>query len=142
MNLVHKPRLREVAAVLLGLLLMLFTFNALQQNRITNASKQLALNTMGAKDIVETGIASNKVIVFSKSYCPYCIKAKRLLQKYNVTFEVLELDQREDGDDIQAYLAQKTGQRTVPNIFIGGNQIGGCDAIHALDAQGKLKPLL
>ncbi|KAJ3004206.1 UNVERIFIED_CONTAM: hypothetical protein HDU68_005238 [Siphonaria sp. JEL0065] len=95
---------------------------------------------MSAKDIVEAGIASNKVIVFSKSYCPYCVKAKRLLQKYNVTFEALELDQREDGDEIQAYLAQKTGQRTFPNIFIGGNQIGGCDAIHALDAQGKLKP--
>ncbi|KAI9347220.1 thioredoxin-like protein, partial [Obelidium mucronatum] len=94
------------------------------------------------KEIVEAGIAGNKVIVFSKSYCPYCVKAKKLLSSYQAVFEVLELDQRDDGDAIQAYLAQKTGQRTVPNIFIGGNQIGGCDALHALDAQGKLKPLL
>lgn len=48
----------------------------------------------------------------------------------------------EDGADIQSALAEWTGQRTVPNVFIGGNHIGGCDATTALHKQGKLVPLL
>ncbi|KAJ3225248.1 hypothetical protein HDU81_008058 [Chytriomyces hyalinus] len=99
-------------------------------------------STMSAKQLVETAIASNKVVVFSKSYCPYCRKAKALLDSLGAQYEAVELDQREDGSDIQAYLADKTGQRTVPNVFIGGKQIGGCDDVHALHAKGGLKPLL
>lgn len=47
-----------------------------------------------------------------------------------------------DGSQIQAALAEWTGQRTVPNVFIGGNHIGGCDATTAMHREGKLKPLL
>ncbi|KAJ3205116.1 thioredoxin reductase [Entophlyctis luteolus] len=90
----------------------------------------------------EQAIASNKVMVFSKSYCPYCNKAKALLNRYGVKFESYELDVRDDGAQIQAYLAKKTGQRTVPNIFINGTQIGGCDDLHRLDATKELQKLL
>ncbi|KAJ3205075.1 hypothetical protein HDU83_007547 [Entophlyctis luteolus] len=97
---------------------------------------------MGAEETVEQGIAANKIMVFSKSYCPFCDKAKALLRRYGVRFEYYELDLRDDGADIQAYLAQKTGQRTVPNIFINGTQVGGCDDLHRLDATGELTNLL
>ncbi|ORY48322.1 glutaredoxin [Rhizoclosmatium globosum] len=97
---------------------------------------------MATKELVETSIANNKVMVFSKSSCPYCRKAKALLQSYNVAFEAIEIDTREDGSEIQGYLLSKTGQRTVPNIFIGQKHIGGCDDLHAVHNKGELKQLL
>ncbi|KAI8832657.1 putative thioltransferase [Chytriomyces cf. hyalinus JEL632] len=97
---------------------------------------------MSAKQLTETAIASSKVVVFSKTYCPYCTKAKSLLDSLGAQYEAIELDKRADGAQIQAYLAEKTGQRTVPNVFISGKQIGGCDDVHALHAKGGLKPLL
>ncbi|KAL9267952.1 Glutaredoxin-C2-like protein [Drosera capensis] len=87
-------------------------------------------------------VSSNPVIVFSKSYCPYCKKAKNLLTELGVSFKVIELDIESDGSEIQSALAEWTGQRTVPNVFIGGNHIGGCDATVGLQQQGKLVPLL
>ncbi|OZJ05056.1 hypothetical protein BZG36_02098 [Bifiguratus adelaidae] len=67
------------------------------------------------KSIVEQAIDNNKIAVFSKSYCP---RAKETLTQLGEKFFALELDVDENGNDIQAYLLQKTGQRTVPNIFI------------------------
>ncbi|CAO3659762.1 unnamed protein product [Umbelopsis vinacea] len=90
---------------------------------------------------VEEIIANNKVAVFSKSYCPYCRRAKETL-KALTEFFVIELDQVEDGDAIQEYLARKTGQRTVPNIFINQQHIGGCDDLLQAKASGKLQKLL
>lgn len=91
-----------------------------------------------AKEIV----SSNPVVVFSKSYCPFCVQVKKLFTDLGVTFKAVELDSESDGSEIQAALAQWTGQRTVPNVFIGGNHIGGCDSTTNLQNQGKLVPLL
>ncbi|KAI8832656.1 glutaredoxin [Chytriomyces cf. hyalinus JEL632] len=92
--------------------------------------------------IAEEFISASKVAVFSKTTCPYCKKAKGLLNSYNATYSVLELNLRADGPLIQEYLANKTGQHTVPNIFIRGAHVGGCDALFQLDKEGKLKDLL
>jgi glutaredoxin 3 len=80
--------------------------------------------------------------MFAKSYCPYCNKAKDLLKSLKVPFENVDLDLVDNGAEIQNDLAQLSGQRTVPNIFIKGKHIGGCDKLHALHADGKLLPLL
>ncbi|KAI9322057.1 glutaredoxin [Zopfochytrium polystomum] len=96
---------------------------------------------MSAK-LIDATIAQANVAIFSKSYCPYCQKAKALFDSLNVPYTALELDQRDDGSDIQSVLASKTGQRTVPNIFIAGQHVGGCDSVHALHAKGELKKLL
>lgn len=80
--------------------------------------------------------------MFSKSYCPYCTKAKNLLVKLGAKAFILELDNIEDGADIQAYLQTLTGQRTVPNIFISQKHIGGCDDLFKLEKGGELKTLL
>ncbi|KAL3723102.1 hypothetical protein ACJRO7_035304 [Eucalyptus globulus] len=87
-------------------------------------------------------VSANPVVVFSKSYCPYCVSVKKLLSQLGVNFKALELDQENDGSEIQSALAEWTGQKTVPNVFIGGNHIGGCDATTAMHNQGKLVPLL
>jgi glutaredoxin 3 len=68
---------------------------------------------------VDNLIKSHKVTVFSKTYCPYCVKAKNVLNKYNLNdIKVIELDDREDSDQIQEYLKKLTGARTVIRIFL------------------------
>ncbi|KAH9944000.1 glutaredoxin [Epithele typhae] len=99
---------------------------------------------MAAKDLVEETIAGNKIAIFSKSYCPYCKRAKALLtSKFaNVETKIYELDEMGEGNAIQGYLSEKTGQHTVPNIFINQKHVGGCDDVMALDSQGKLAALV
>jgi glutaredoxin 3 len=80
------------------------------------------------------------VRMFTTLTCPYCIRAKALLQQRGVTAidEVridLEPEQR-------AHMMQLTGRRTVPQIFIGGTHVGGCDDLVDLDRRGGLLPLL
>ncbi|KAN0133321.1 thioredoxin-like protein [Lactarius tabidus] len=97
-----------------------------------------------AKDIVESAIAKGQVVIFSKSWCPYSKKAKDLIaSKYGeAELTVLELDEREDGPALQDYLAEKTNQRTVPNVFIKQAHIGGNDDLQALHNKGGIKELL
>ncbi|GBE77469.1 glutaredoxin [Sparassis latifolia] len=100
---------------------------------------------MAAKDVVETTILDNKIAIFSKSYCPYCKRAKALFAaKFpDVPTKIHELDLLgEEGSAIQQYLLEKTGQRTVPNIFINEKFIGGCDSVTSLDQEGKLAGLI
>ncbi|KAG0047348.1 hypothetical protein BGZ83_007572 [Gryganskiella cystojenkinii] len=94
------------------------------------------------KKRVDELIASNDIVVFSKSYCPYCTKAKNLLTLLEAKFIAIELDNDEQGAAIQAYLLELTDQRTVPNIFISQKHIGGCDSLFALNKSGELKTLL
>ncbi|KAJ1937691.1 Glutaredoxin, partial [Linderina macrospora] len=77
--------------------------------------------------IVKSLINDNTVMVFSKSYCPYCNRAKAALKDINVEFKAIELDVDANGSAIQAYLAELSKQRTVPNVFVKGHHVGGCD---------------
>ncbi|KAI7905360.1 glutaredoxin-1 [Cokeromyces recurvatus] len=94
------------------------------------------------QQIVEEIIKNNKIAVFSKSYCPYCKRAKEALRELGEEFFVIELDQDANGAAIQQYLLDKTGQRTVPNIFINQQHIGGCDSLLAAKNNGSLQKLL
>ena len=87
-------------------------------------------------------ISADPVVVFSKTYCPYCVNVKDLLQQLGASFKAIELNTESDGADIQAALKELTGQQTVPNVFIGGKHIGGCDTTTAMHKEGKLIPLL
>uniref|UniRef100_A0A5B6Z417 Putative glutaredoxin-like n=1 Tax=Davidia involucrata TaxID=16924 RepID=A0A5B6Z417_DAVIN len=91
-----------------------------------------------AKEIV----SSNPVVVFSKSFCPFSVSVKKLLTDLGASFKAIELDTESDGSDIQSALAEWTKLKTVPNVFIGGNHIGGCDITTAMHKEGKLVPLL
>lgn len=83
-----------------------------------------------------------QVVVFSKTTCPYCVKAKRALESVGAKYAVMELDTRADGGAIQAELAAMTGARTVPRVFVKGRCIGGGDDTAALAASGQLAKLL
>lgn len=102
------------------------------------------INTAGLQpaQVVEKCIAENKVMVFSKSFCPFCHKVKDLFKKINVAYEVLELDLIENGNAIQAALQEKSGQRTVPNVYISGDHVGGADDTFAAHASGDLMKLV
>jgi glutaredoxin 3 len=80
-----------------------------------------------------------KVIIYTKDYCPYCKHAKRLLDSKGVSYE--ERDLEDKPEEFEA-LMKKTGLRTVPQIFIGEQLIGGFSDMSALDRDGKLDPLL
>merc|ERR1712066_1164075 len=99
--------------------------------------------TMGSgKEFADAKIASKKVVVISKSYCPFCKKAKQVLGKYKISDENIEIENRPDMDEIQDHMRSLTGARSVPRVFIGGKCIGGGDEVASLDAKGKLKPML
>ncbi|XP_041317770.1 thioredoxin reductase 3 [Pyrgilauda ruficollis] len=96
----------------------------------------------GLKLRVRTLIASHRVMIFSKSYCPYCNKVKELFRSLRVEYYALELDVADDGASIQQVLAELTNQRTVPNVFVNGTHVGGCDATYQAYKDGSLQKLL
>jgi glutaredoxin 3 len=92
--------------------------------------------------LVEQAIKSEAVLVFSKTYCPHCTKAKQTLTQLKLNPTVHELDTRGDGADIQDYLAGKTGQRTVPSIFVKGQFLGGNSDLQEAVKSGRLDKML
>eukprot|EP00898_Chlorokybus_atmophyticus_P001801 jgi/Chlat1/2621/Chrsp178S00155 len=95
-----------------------------------------------AAQFVESYIADHPIAMFSKSYCPYCRRTKMIFQQLGIQPEVVELDLRDDGDDIQNALMAKTHRRTVPQVFVDGKLIGGADDTSALHEKGELKGIL
>lgn len=81
-----------------------------------------------------------EIIIYSKAMCPYCDRAKALLQQKNAAYVEKRVDQ--NPDDLQTMLANSNGQRTVPQIFINDQHIGGFDQLWALEQAGELDPLL
>jgi glutaredoxin 3 len=79
------------------------------------------------------------VEIYTTQTCPYCIAAKGLLKKKGVAYK--EIDVGADPALRQA-MTERAGRRSVPQIFIGGSHVGGCDDLHALDHAGKLDPML
>jgi glutaredoxin 3 len=81
-----------------------------------------------------------EVEIYTSPYCPYCVRAKALLQKKGVSF--VETDVSQDPGLRDAMVKRAGGRLTVPQIFIGDKHVGGCDDLYALDAEGGLDPLL
>ena len=81
-----------------------------------------------------------RVQVYTKRNCPYCIRAKTLLSRKGVSYEEIDVEQREDA--LRVWLAEATGQKTVPQIFVDGRSLGGFTDIDELDRRGELDPIL
>lgn len=81
-----------------------------------------------------------KVVVYSKDYCPYCVKAKELLSSKGVKFEEIAVDMRPE--ELGIMIEKSGGRRTVPQIFIDDYHVGGCDDLYELENKGKLDSLL
>ncbi len=81
-----------------------------------------------------------KVEIYTANYCPYCVKAKGLLERKGVKYT--EIDVTSDAEGRAKLVERANGSRTVPQIFINDNHVGGCDDLHALEAAGKLDGML
>jgi glutaredoxin 3 len=81
-----------------------------------------------------------QITIYTSMICPYCSRAKRLLKEKGVQFDEIDVTMSAKK---RAEMTEMAGGRTsVPQIFVDGRHIGDCDGIHALDAEGKLDPLL
>ncbi|XP_042373618.1 glutaredoxin-C8-like [Zingiber officinale] len=95
-----------------------------------------------ASDLVKQTVSSHDIVIFSKTYCPYCGTAKDVFKELKQEPHVLELDDRDDGPDIQDALSQLVGRNTVPQVFIHGEHLGGCDDTIEAYENGRLLTLL
>ncbi|KAG0223691.1 glutaredoxin [Actinomortierella wolfii] len=100
------------------------------------------MTSANIKALVDKLIRENIIMFFGKSYCPYCLNAKRVLKEKGLTFKVFEIDLEPNGAEVQDYLQVKSGQRTVPNIFIRGQHLGGNSDLVAAVENGKLDRML
>ena len=83
---------------------------------------------------------SDNIIIYSTSVCPYCVRAKQLLERKGIAFKEINLSQ--ETPEVRTELMQRTKHRTVPQIFINDQFIGGFDQLYALERDGKLDELL
>jgi glutaredoxin 3 len=79
------------------------------------------------------------VQIYLTSWCPYCSAAKQLLSRKSVAFTEIDVEAR---PDLRRWLVSASGQRTVPQVFINGQPVGGFSDLDALDREGQLDPLL
>jgi glutaredoxin 3 len=80
-----------------------------------------------------------RVLMYATAACPFCQSAERLLLAKGVTIDKIRVDLEPER---RAEMTEKSGRRTVPQIWIGARHIGGCDDLYALEREGKLDPLL
>ncbi len=81
-----------------------------------------------------------RVEIYVKTTCPYCVRAQRLLDAKGVQYQTYVLDH--GGPQREEMIQRASGRTTVPQIFIDGRHVGGCDDLYALEWAGKLDPLL
>lgn len=79
------------------------------------------------------------VVIYSSDWCPFCMRAKQLLQSKGVRYEEIKVDGK---PDVRAEMTRKAGRTSVPQIWIGPTHVGGCDDLYALERAGKLDALL
>jgi len=79
------------------------------------------------------------VMMYSTPYCPYCVRAKRLLESKGAAFKDIDVSRQ---PQLRSEMMQKSGRQTVPQIWVGNKHVGGFDDLWALDRSGKLDKLL
>ena len=82
---------------------------------------------------------TQSIVIYSKGYCPYCKHAKALLTAKGAAFTEIDIT---DNDVLAVEMIERSGRRTVPQIFIGDVHVGGASDLTALDNEGNLDPLL
>ena len=80
-----------------------------------------------------------KVEIYTTGWCPYCTRARQLLERKQVSFELIDID---GSRELRQQMIARSGRTSVPQIFVGDTHVGGCDDLHALEAAGRLDPLL
>ncbi|MBU2713095.1 glutaredoxin 3 [Zooshikella harenae] len=81
----------------------------------------------------------SKVVIYSSAYCPFCMRALRLLDAKAVDYQLISVDGQ---PNVRREMTEKAGRTSVPQIWIGTTHVGGCDDLYALEARGTLDHLL
>ena len=84
-------------------------------------------------------MSAPEVVIYLTSWCPYCVRARALLERKGIPFTTIDLDGEPER---RAEMEQRSGRTSVPQIFIGERHVGGYDELYSLDATGGLDPLL
>ena len=85
-------------------------------------------------------MSTPEIQIYTTRVCPYCVRAKKLFQKKGLTYTEIDVS---DDDQMREFMINRSGgKRTVPQIFINGTHVGGCDDLYELESDGKLDPLL
>ncbi|KAL7487089.1 hypothetical protein ACHAW6_012682 [Cyclotella cf. meneghiniana] len=116
-----------------------------RNNYAVNCQRKMGASTAihaSPAEFAKSEIASSDVVIFSKTYCPYCTATKQLFSGMNIPAKIIELDNMDNGLEVQAALLDISGQRTVPNVFIKGKHLGGNDVSQAAARSGKLQEML
>ncbi|KAK9808926.1 hypothetical protein WJX72_006484 [[Myrmecia] bisecta] len=97
-----------------------------------------------AQSTIDSFVRDNQIAVVSKSFCPFCKKAKLLLdaEAGPGQYAVMEIDERPDTEELQQYLEQITGARSVPRVFIKGKCVGGAEETDQLQLSGELRQMV
>ncbi|XP_009590097.1 uncharacterized protein LOC107776599 [Nicotiana tabacum] len=128
----------EKMALKRNLLMMIAVFGVMAM--VKGPAEALASSSPSA--FVQNVIYSNKIAIFSKSYCPYCKRAKHIFNELQEQPFVVELDLRDDGGRIQDVLLDLVGRSTVPQVFVNGKHIGGSEDLQNAVKNGQLQSLL
>lgn len=80
-----------------------------------------------------------EIVIYATGWCPYCQRARSLLARKGLQFTEVDID---DDAKRREEMIARSGRRSVPQIFIGGKHVGGCDDLHALDGSGELDRLI
>ncbi|KAI7901337.1 thioredoxin-like protein [Cokeromyces recurvatus] len=114
----------------------------IEENMIMPEEKNKELTL---KEEILKRIHTNPIVMFSKTYCPYSKKAKRILNEYNLkkqALDIVEVNLRDDDFQVKMVLKEISGIDTFPNIFLNGDSLGGSDDLEILHESGQLKELL
>jgi len=84
-------------------------------------------------------VVTKPIVIYTKSWCPYCHSAKELLRRKGLTFTEIDVTTDLEGQQEMTRLAG--GRTSVPQIFVGETHVGGCDDLYALESAGRLDPL-
>lgn len=85
------------------------------------------------------GQAQPRVVMYATDWCPYCRRARQLLDAKQVAYQEIDVEM---SPEARAEMQRRSGRTSVPQIFVGDVHVGGCDDLHALEARGGLDPLL
>ncbi|KAI9255500.1 thioredoxin-like protein [Sporodiniella umbellata] len=114
---------------------------ALTENQIIKNNQKTPQLLLREELIQDT--TDHPLVVYSKTYCPYSQKAKKILKSYGLKpFKVVEVDLRKDDYEVKMALQEISGRATFPNIFLQGKTIGGCDDLEILHESGRLRNML
>uniref|UniRef100_A0AC35U6I1 Glutaredoxin domain-containing protein n=1 Tax=Rhabditophanes sp. KR3021 TaxID=114890 RepID=A0AC35U6I1_9BILA len=131
-----------VSIISLSSVFLVLLFSTQIFSRAVVDNEEIKLNQTLTKTI-ETIIQKEKVVLFSKTYCRFSKKAKKVLEKYNLkNYEIIELDKLTNGEKVLNVLVKISGISTVPQLFIGGEFIGDSKKIVSKDESGRLRELL